>query len=308
MPLLRRVGLDGRLNDAQGAPPPAGDVGQGLGVLGETGTAVAGAGMQKFGSDAPVLAHGSRHRLDVGAHRLAEVGDLVDEGNFNRQEGIGRVFDHLGGLEVGLDEGRLVEIEHAVDGAHRLARSVRFDAQHHSVRMHEVVDCRSLPEELGVRYDIEILSEPARSQLLTDPSPDKRTRADGHCALVHHRAIAVHGPPDGPGGFLDIAQVGGTIVGRGRSHGDEDHFRSFDRPEGVAREGEPLGRHVPGDHVGEARLEDGDLAGFEGFDFLFVDVDAGDGVAEVGEAGARDEAYIAGSNDGDRCHCASLIG
>lgn len=204
-------------------------------------------------------------------------------------------FDYLLVLELHSDKAK-PEIFRACD---RLTSPVRLDVQDHSIRVHKVLYHRSLPEELGVRYDIKFMDEPTGSQLLANPAPDERPRADGHCALVHQCAVAVHGPPDGPGGFLDIAQVGGAIVRRRRSHGDEDHFRSLDRPGGVAREGEPLGRHIPGDHVGESRLEDGDLTGFEGFDFLFVDVDAGDGVAEVGQAGARDEAHVAGSDDGD---------
>ena len=41
----------------------------------------------------------------------------IDEGDLDRLEGVGRVLDHLGRLDVGFDEGCLAEVEHAVDGA-----------------------------------------------------------------------------------------------------------------------------------------------------------------------------------------------
>ena len=35
--------------------------------------------------------------LHVGADLLAEVGHLVDEGDLHREEGVGGIFDQLGG-------------------------------------------------------------------------------------------------------------------------------------------------------------------------------------------------------------------
>ena len=37
--------------------------------------------------------------MDVGADLLAEIGHLVDEGDLGGEEGVGRVFDQLGGLQ-----------------------------------------------------------------------------------------------------------------------------------------------------------------------------------------------------------------
>jgi hypothetical protein len=49
----------------------------------------------------------------------------------------------------------------------------------------------------------------------------------------------------------------------------------------------------------EAGLEEGDLALFEAGDLGGVDVGAEDVVADVGEAGADDEADVAAADDGD---------
>ena len=51
--------------------------------------------------------------------------------------------------------------------------------------------------------------------------------------------------------------------------------------------------------VGEAGFVDGGFARLHEFDFFFVDVDADDVVAGVGEANAGDEADVAGADDAD---------
>jgi hypothetical protein len=37
-----------------------------------------------------------RDLLDIGADLLAQVGDLVDEGDLHREEGVAGIFDQLG--------------------------------------------------------------------------------------------------------------------------------------------------------------------------------------------------------------------
>ena len=46
-------------------------------------------------------ADAARDLLHVGADLLAEVRDLVDEGDLSRQEGVRGVFDELGGAAAG---------------------------------------------------------------------------------------------------------------------------------------------------------------------------------------------------------------
>ena len=70
-------------------------------VLGEAGAAIAGAGMEEFGADPVVEADAARHVLDVGADRLAQIGHLVDEGDLGGEEGVGGIFDQLGGAPAG---------------------------------------------------------------------------------------------------------------------------------------------------------------------------------------------------------------
>ena len=56
-----------------------------------------GPGMQEFRADAVVEPDAARDFLHVGADLLAEVGDLVDEGDLGGEEGVGGVFDQFGG-------------------------------------------------------------------------------------------------------------------------------------------------------------------------------------------------------------------
>ena len=70
-------------------------------VLGKAGAAEAGAGMQEFRADAVVEPDAARDVLDVGADLLAEIGDLVDEGDLGGEEGVGGIFDQLGGAPAG---------------------------------------------------------------------------------------------------------------------------------------------------------------------------------------------------------------
>ncbi len=64
-------------------------------VLGEARAAVTGARVQKLAADAPVEPDAARDIVHVRAHLLAEIGDLVDEGDLGREERVGRVLDQL---------------------------------------------------------------------------------------------------------------------------------------------------------------------------------------------------------------------
>ena len=117
-------------------------------VLGEAGAAVADPGAQEGGADPLVEAHPAGDLADVGADLLADVGDLVDEGDLGRQEGVGGELDHLGAGDVGVEDlaaERLVERRDRGSGL--LVAGVGAD--HDPVGVHEVRDRGALLEELG---------------------------------------------------------------------------------------------------------------------------------------------------------------
>ena len=55
--------------------------------------------MEKLAADAAVEADALGDVLHVGADLLAQIGDLVDEGDLGREEAVGGVFRQLGRLD-----------------------------------------------------------------------------------------------------------------------------------------------------------------------------------------------------------------
>ena len=147
-PLLQPVHLDHRGQQLEVVAGVAGELAQGLGIFGKTAAAEPHAGTQEGGADALVEAHAAGDLLDVGARLLADVGDLVDEGDLGRQERVGGQLDHLGGGDVGADE---LAADGRVDRGHRVGRPLGagVGADHNAVWVHEVVNRRALAQELG---------------------------------------------------------------------------------------------------------------------------------------------------------------
>ena len=98
-------GGDG-LDDAAGRAEVVGRLHQGQRVLGKAGAAEARTGVEEFRADAVVEADAARDVLHVGAGLLAQVGDLVDEGDLGGEEGVGGVLDELGRAPPGEQQRR----------------------------------------------------------------------------------------------------------------------------------------------------------------------------------------------------------
>ena len=108
--------------------------------------------------------------------------------------------------------------------------------------------------------------------------------------LVDHR-------PDG-------REVGVARVRRWRAHGDVDEVGAVHRLGDVGREAQSCG--VALEQLVEAGLVDRHLAAAQRFDPVGEDVADNDVVAELAEAGAGDEADVAGAEDSDVRHGAGL--
>ena len=102
--LLQLVDLDHRGQQLEVIAGVAGQHLQRADVLREAAAAVADAGAEEGAADPLVEPHPLRHLADVGAYLLADVGDLVDEGDLRRQEGVGGELDHLGAGDVGAED------------------------------------------------------------------------------------------------------------------------------------------------------------------------------------------------------------
>ncbi|MNL24275.1 hypothetical protein D3C87_1457030 [compost metagenome] len=98
------VDLDGRLEHLRLVAVLAGDRDQSRDVLSEARAPPAGAGIEEALTDTGIEPDAARHLDDVRTDLLAEVRDLVGKGDLGGKEGVSRVLDHLGRLQVGGDE------------------------------------------------------------------------------------------------------------------------------------------------------------------------------------------------------------
>ena len=242
---------------------------------------------RNFDADAVVQAHAASHLDDVGARLLADVGDLVDEGDLRGEEGVGGELDHLRAGDVGAHER---SFEGRVELDDRVPRPAAVVADDDSVGVQEVVYGGALLEELGAGHVAE-----AALALFAEGPAQRCAGAAGHRRLHHERVV--FGGGDRVDDRVHGREVGVAGVRRRRADGDEQQTRVLERVAQVGREVQPLG--VARQQLLEARLVDRHLAATQALDLLGVDVDAPDVAAELGEAGGGDQADVAGADHSD---------
>jgi hypothetical protein len=114
--------------------------------LGKARAAEARSGMEELAADAVVEADAARDLLDVAADLLAEIGDLIDEGDLGAEEGVGGVFDEVGRTPGGVEHRRLVEIGRPVELRHHLPRALVDGVDDDAVGVLEFLDRRAFAE------------------------------------------------------------------------------------------------------------------------------------------------------------------
>ena len=172
-PLLQRVDLDHGVEQLEVVARVAGQLLERLHVLGKARTAVADAGVQEVRADAPVEAHARGHDAHVGADLLADVGDLVDERDLGRQEGVGGVLDHLGAGHGGAhDRG----VDAGVERGDAVAVGIVVGADHDAVGVQHVVERGALAQELGVGRRSRCRQRPRRRARRSRTRPCPRAR------------------------------------------------------------------------------------------------------------------------------------
>jgi hypothetical protein len=182
--------------------------------------------MQELVADALVHADALGDLLHVGADLLAEVGDLVDEGDLHGEEGVGGVFDQLGGAAFAEIERRLVEIERAVDLAHDLDGARLLGAEHDAVGALEVGDGGAFAQEFRVGDDRDVLVR----ELVAEDALDLVAGADGNRRFGDDDGEAGRQRGDFTRGGIDIGEVGMAVAAaRRRADGDEDDVGGGDR-------------------------------------------------------------------------------
>ena len=130
-----------------------GDVDQRFDVFREAGAAVATACIDEVVANALVRADTQAHILDIHIEALAEAGNLVHEGDFGRQHGIGCVLGHFRIANAHEHGSRTISDEGCVQRAHDLTSVLVVSTDNDAVRVHEVVDRRTFLEEFRVGDD-----------------------------------------------------------------------------------------------------------------------------------------------------------
>ena len=249
--------------------------------------------MQEFGSDPVIQADAARHLLHVGVQHFAQIGDLVDEGDLHRQEGVGGIFDQFRGPPAGEQDRRLVQVQRAIEVRHHHPRPLVLDADDDPVRPLEIVDRRAFAQELGVGDHRDIrLGAGAADDLI-----DLVAGAHGDRGLGHHHREAAHERGDLFRHRIDVGQVGMAVAApRGRADGDEDRVGVSDSLRAFGGEAQPAFADIAGHQILEPGLVDRHLATLKLGDLRAVLVDASDRVSEIGKTCPRDQPYIAGPN------------
>ena len=264
--------------------------------LGEARAAVARACIEKMSTDPSIETDILGDDLQVFVHLLAEIGNLVDEGDLHGEEGVARIFDQLGGLEVGEEHAGIVEFQRAGGSAKHLAGVVALDAADDAIGSEEILESRALPEEFRVGDD---LDTQIRAHLL-EQLRKSAAGADRHRGLRDHHRVVPQFAADRLGRAENIAEVGMAVAPpRRRAHGDEHDLGLGDPGAEVGAEA-----HSPRlDVAAEDRLQPGFV---DRHDTLFehrylvgILIDADHVVAEFGKAGARHETDIAATDDRD---------
>ena len=154
---------------------------------------------------------------------------------------------------------------------------------------------RALLEELGVGDDVELHLRHLRRW----PRAPCPRCPPARCSCPPPPCTGACARPICSRGGQHVLQVRVAALALGGAHGDEDHLGGRHRlARSVVKESR-LSRTLLADELLQARLVDGHLARLQRADLPLVDVHADDVVARVREAGARDEADVARSDDGD---------
>ena len=173
---------------------------------------------------------------------------------------------------------------------------MRRRPDHDPIGPERVLDRRALPEELGIRDDIE--RDGARLIAL-DHLANELTRADGDRRLVDDDRVALQRFPDAAGHRFDGREIRAAVVTRWRAHGDEDDDGAADRRGEIGAEREPPVADVASDHLLQPGLVDGHPPGLELGDLVGEVVDADDFVSEIREDGAGHQADVPSAHDAD---------
>jgi len=121
--------------------------------------------------------------------------------------------------------------------------------------------------------------------------------ADRNCTLDNKDARACEKRNDLFGTSEDLGKISGTVVGLGRSNGDERDICALDALRELGGEVEKSACDRSLDNFFEARLVDRQDSVAKALDLCFVDIDTGDMIPAFCKTGPCNKANVTCSND-----------
>lgn len=203
---------------------------------------------------------------------------------------LGRPHLHEHDLVVVAAVGRIAFAHDASDG-------VGICPDDDAGRLGEILDGATFLEEFRIGADIVGNLHTASGEFRSYRSVDAFARTDRYGRFVDHDLIVVDVGADRSRDGQNMRQVGRAVLFRGRSHRD-DHQRGRLECRGpVGGELKTALACVALDHLLETRLVDRHHVAAQQVDLLFVDIDAGDLMADIRQTGAGHQPDIARSKN-----------
>ena len=175
--------------------------------------------------------------MDIGPGSLAQVGNLVDEGNFHGEKRVRGVFDHLRRGEIRHHERGLDEIERAIQVLHDGDRLGAVGADHDPIGPKKILDRRPFSKELRVGHDVELVGG---GLMVFDDLAQAFPCPHRHGGLGHDDLVAGHVLTNAPADFFDERQISGTVAAGRRSHRDKNDEGPLNRLGHIGGEGQTL--------------------------------------------------------------------
>ena len=174
-PLLELVHLDDGVQELEVVARVRRELLERERVLREARAAEADARAEERRADPAVEADALGDRRDVCPGRLADVRDLVDEGDARHERGVRSQLHHLGGRDVAADERRLDSL---VERRDHVAVACLERTDDDAVGVHEVLHGGALGRELRIGHVADVLET-----TVVEPMPNSASGSDRNGAL-----------------------------------------------------------------------------------------------------------------------------
>lgn len=286
---LELVAWQNGANNGQLQVMDLGLVGESAQILGEAGAAEGEAREQVSGGDVEfaVLAEDVHDSMGVNAEGLTQVSDFVGEADFERMPVVVDIFDHLGGLEVGADEWGL---EVGVEGGERVSAGLVELADDGFGRRIEISNGRTFAQEFRVMADAEVHTGALAGVFLKDRNHDivhgawEDGTADDHCVPC---GFILECLADLLADAADVAEVKVAVGLAGCADAHERQLRLADSLGGVIGGAQTAGSNTGFDQFSDLGFDDRGQPLVDQIDFGLHRINAGDGVAVLGQAACR---------------------